>query len=347
MIDIKREDDKYMIDFGNGQSKSIIEEEYVNISEDKIELSFFNDDEVTEKDAIKKLLPFNWNSLFKGYKNYVIAVKFSANFQISYIESLITYIEIEKQNSTLFIRFNTIPIDEFPYSWNEKWSIDKYFEQLLTLNSEYPEIYIIRNEKYHNDEKIYYLTIETSTNKQENIESALSSALYSIDMIHNSAWLKLEGFVWKSQYENDEQYFSQDLLFHLFVKLGFKNVFYSHGTREYGRDFIFCETNKLGLENYYGVQVKAGNVSGSVNSQIDELIGQLTDAYTMPFYTLNSKEPKYISTFIIVISGYFSQNAREKILQKVSNLHGKIMGSLYFLDKDKIIELMRDASKNK
>jgi len=54
---------------------------------------------------------------------------------------------------------------------------------------------------------------------------------------------------------------------------------------------------------HYGLQAKSGDVSGGVNSAIDELIGQADDAFKMPCYEIASTEPRYISNFIVAISG--------------------------------------------
>jgi hypothetical protein len=55
-----------------------------------------------------------------------------------------------------------------------------------------------------------------------------------------------------------------------------------------------------------------GDASGSVNASIDEILGQIADAFAMPYYELGSKEPRYISTFLIAISGRFRANAKGK-----------------------------------
>lgn len=88
---------------------------------------------------------------------------------------------------------------------------------------------------------------------------------------------------------------------------------------------------------HYGLQAKAGDVSGEVNSAIDELVGQADDAFKMPYYDLTSADPRYISTLLIAISGRFTSNAKEKIVYKISRgLHG----SLLFLDRESILELV-------
>ena len=64
----------------------------------------------------------------------------------------------------------------------------------------------------------------------------------------------------------------------------------------------------------------------------------------LPYYELGSKDPKYISTFIIATSGRFTANAREKIAEK---MHKGLIGSVYFLDRDTITELVERYWKAK
>ena len=119
--------------------------------------------------------------------------------------------------------------------------------------------------------------------------------------------------------------------------MGFLAVRYTHGVSENGRDFTFSELTSFGVMRHYGLQAKAGDVSGGVNSAIDELIGQADDAFKMPYYEIASTEPRYISTFSVAISGRFTSNAKDKIVQKVPR---GVWGSLLFLDRELILELI-------
>src|ERR1051326_7800704 len=74
-----------------------------------------------------------------------------------------------------------------------------------------------------------------------------------------------------------------------------------------------------------------GAVSGSA-----ALIGQAKDGFAVPYYELGSREPRYISTLIVAISGKFTANGKEKIVHK---LPPGLIGSVYFLDRENIIEL--------
>jgi hypothetical protein len=159
-----------------------------------------------------------------------------------------------------------------------------------------------------------------------------------LSILHQSVLIALGSMNWKNAYELNERSFSEEILAPLFRKMQFKSVNYCHGKREYGKDFTFHEIDSFGQFKYYAVQVKAGNVSGKVNSEIDEIIGQIADAFQMPYYDVNSKRPIYISTFIIIISGQFTENAKEKILNKTNK---GLLGSVYFFDKHKVLELIQ------
>jgi len=142
---------------------------------------------------------------------------------------------------------------------------------------------------------------------------------------------------WKREYEINESLFCTEVLAPLLRRMGFISVRYRHGTKEYGKDFTFSELTPFGQLRHYGLQAKAGNVSGEVNSEIDEILGQMEDAFSMPYYEVGSKESRYISVFIIAISGQYTENSKEKIIEKMPK---GVIGSVYFLDREAIIELI-------
>ena len=166
--------------------------------------------------------------------------------------------------------------------------------------------------------------------------SILAAAADLVGVLH-AAEVSLSGLPWSDDYLTDEDRFCRELLHPLLRRMGFLFVRYTHGSREYGKDFTFSESTLFGHYRHYGLQAKAGDVSGGVNAAIDELLGQISDAFAMPYYELGAKEPRYISTFIIAISGRFTANAKEKIAEKMPK---GVLGSVYFLDRESITELV-------
>jgi len=115
---------------------------------------------------------------------------------------------------------------------------------------------------------------------------------------------------------NDEKKFTLTALLPLFRNMGYQDVQYNHGPREFGRDIIFTEIDKLGIRRNFGVQVKAGNLTGEAKSKLDELIAQVDDAFSMTHINTFSKEKRTLTDIIIAISGRYSGNAPQKILEK-------------------------------
>lgn len=166
---------------------------------------------------------------------------------------------------------------------------------------------------------------------------SIEAAAQDLKVLLHAAEVALSGLAWKHEYAKDEGLFCRELLHPLLRRMGFSFVRYTHGKKEYGKDFTFSENTPFGHHRHYGLQAKAGNVSGAVNAPVDELLGQIADAFAMPYYELGSKDPRFISTFIIAISGRFTENAREKIVEKMPK---GVIGSVYFLDRDRITELV-------
>src|SRR5206468_12376011 len=77
-----------------------------------------------------------------------------------------------------------------------------------------------------------------------------------------------------------------------------------------------------------------GDVAGGANAEIDELLGQIQDAFTMPFYDLYTKQKQRISRLAIIVSGKFTDNAIEKICEKIES-HA-VRNNVVFIDGDKL-----------
>jgi Restriction endonuclease len=176
------------------------------------------------------------------------------------------------------------------------------------------------------------------------LHASVLAASADLQVLIHAAEVALSGLPWKDEYAAKEDAFCRQLLHPLLRRMGFVSVRYTHGKKEYGKDFTFSELTPFGHFRHCGLQAKAGDVSGGVNAAIDELLGQIADAFSMPYYELGSKDPRYISTFIIAISGRFTENAREKIIEKMPK---GLIGSVYFLDRERIAELVERFWKAK
>lgn len=141
----------------------------------------------------------------------------------------------------------------------------------------------------------------------------------------------------------NEADFTISILVPLLRKMGFSDVRYNHGKKEYGKDIIFSRRTEFDDYEYWGVQVKFGDVPGGVNSGIDTLVGQAEDAFKMPFYDVYTRSRQRISKLLIAISGKFTENAVEKICEKIES--HPLKNNIVFVDGEKIKTLAEKFRK--
>jgi len=184
-------------------------------------------------------------------------------------------------------------------------------------------------------------TLETNTSFQ----SLFEKILHEMSELVDSARMELtDGPIWDKQndeiYRKDEHTFCTEVLLPLLKKM-FKDARYTHGTKEYGRDFFLEYQTSFGQSIYFGLQAKTGDIRGTANSTITTILEQIARAFENPI----RKEPEsseikvYISIMIIAISGEFKEDALQIIRSKMPKFHFPI-GSVLFWDKSKIQSLI-------
>lgn len=146
----------------------------------------------------------------------------------------------------------------------------------------------------------------------EKLVTAVQLAEQIVAEIEGAAEMRLGAELWAPMDARDEQEFTLRTVLPILRKLGFQNVRYNHGKREFGRDVVFARVTEFKDLEFWGAQVKFGDVAGGADAEVDELLGQIEDAFMMPFYDLYTKQKQRISRLAIIISGKFTDNAIER-----------------------------------
>ncbi len=134
----------------------------------------------------------------------------------------------------------------------------------------------------------------------------------------------------------DENAFRKDFLRPLLNKLGFFLVTEYHGTREFGKDFVFAELSRFGGLRHYGAQAKH-EIRISQGAGIDDLMSQIHQAFANPFTLPDSKEESYISALYIFNSGRITQNAKDDFISRLrKTTYGE---NVFFLDGERLDSL--------
>jgi hypothetical protein len=175
----------------------------------------------------------------------------------------------------------------------------------------------------------YSITVEAET-----LGLLIQQAEQIIKEIEGAAELTLGSPFKEIGDAENEADFTISILVPLLRKMGFSDVRYNHGKKEYGKDIIFSRRTEFDEYEYWGVQVKFGDVLGGVNSDIDTLVGQAEDAFKMPFYDVYTRSRQRISKLLIAISGKFTENAVEKICEKIES--HPLKNNIVFVDGEKI-----------
>lgn len=194
-------------------------------------------------------------------------------------------------------------------------------------------------ESFHFDSK-YVGIVYSYTSKSSNVESFYKSFENLYFKVHEFT-LDALGVIKEQQFDklDTEREFIYNILMPLIRKIGFVNIIYNHGKNEYGKDIIFSRVTEFYDVEYWGLQAKFGNISGENKSDIDTIISQIDDSFKMPFIDLYSKSEQYISKLVIAISGKFTFNSINKILNKIESR--AILNNIYFLDGQRIHSLQK------
>ncbi|HXO29533.1 MAG TPA: hypothetical protein VOA80_19440 [Thermoanaerobaculia bacterium] len=218
--------------------------------------------------------------------------------------------------------------------WDGKIGFKTYMDaKKAVVEDRSTEIGDITLDSYEDDGAYIHLDYSCELDA-EKVQTAIEMAEQIVAEIDGTAELRLGSELWAPTSADNEQEFTLRTVLPILRKLGFQNVKYNHGRREFGRDILFARITEFQELEHWGAQVKFGNITGGADSEIDSLLGQIDDAFAMPFYDLYSKQKQWISKLAIIISGKFTENAIEKICEKIQS--HVIRNNVLFIDGDKL-----------
>lgn len=133
--------------------------------------------------------------------------------------------------------------------------------------------------------------------------------------------------------ELSEDHFRDTVVRPLFLRLGFRDGRDLCGPTEAGKDTIFAERDKLGIEAIVAVQTKKGNLNLASSHSQNVVIAatQLKTALETPVAILGSRRAIKPSKVYLCASGRINDAAKTYILTEVAN------PNVTFLDADELI----------
>lgn len=221
--------------------------------------------------------------------------------------------------------------------WDGKVGFSVYMEAKKAIIEERAsEIHDISLESYVDDGAWIHLSYSTEI-EVDKLATAVQMAEQVAGEIEGAAEMRLGAQLWAPSIAENEKEFTLGTVLPIIRKLGFQNVRYNHGKREFGRDVLFARLTEFQDLEFWGGQIKFGDVSGGAIADINELLMQIDDAFKMPFYDLYTKQQQRISKLAIIVSGKFTENAIEKICEKIES-HA-VRNNVVFMDGEKVSTL--------
>jgi hypothetical protein len=202
-----------------------------------------------------------------------------------------------------------------------------------TIKEREKEVGDVHFESYEDDGAWIRLAFNTDI-ETASVESAIQLAEQIVNEVEGAAELRLGGTVLKASDPTNEEEFTVRIILPILRKLGFANIKYNHGKREYGKDIVFARLTEFHELEHWAAQIKYGDVDGGAGSEVDKLINQADDAFKMSFYDIYTRQQQRISKLVIIASGKFTENAIEKICGKIES-HA-LRNNVIFIDGDKI-----------
>ena len=89
--------------------------------------------------------------------------------------------------------------------------------------------------------------------------------------------------------------------------MGCKNVQYTHGILEFGKDIVYYREDEYGNRIYTGVQVKKTKITAK---SIGKLVSQTVEAFGEPFTNLSDGKKKDLDQFVVLTSNKISEEAK-------------------------------------
>ena len=118
---------------------------------------------------------------------------------------------------------------------------------------------------------------------------------------------------------------------------GIQDVEYTHGTQEFGADFVLTKRdNSTGATRYVGVVVKKDKI---IQGSVDDVIRQISECAKISRLIGTVSDKIKMSEVWVIVNGSISNNAKEKI-------HAEHLIGVTFIDRKHLAKLMRDNDYN-
>jgi len=118
--------------------------------------------------------------------------------------------------------------------------------------------------------------------------------------------------------------------------MGCKNVQYTHGLSDSGRDIIYCTEDEYGNPVYTGVQVKTTKITAR---NINVILCQIIEALGNKFIDFPDGKEKELDRIVIITSNEFTREARKSLWNSLKGASPHLQRLVTLIDGNKLVDL--------
>lgn len=252
--------------------------------------------------------------------------------EVNYDNDFFFMLQVSKFGEKLLLEYIYLG-DEVDYY--KDWSYKVFMKNLKSVCDSIDDVYVNNYDDCEEREfRAFFLATLININNYKNFNEVYTEMGERCSDLVRIAENKLKGIDWDEKYEKNEKLFCDVFLTQFLKSYPFKSVRYTHGNKEFGKDYILEFENIFKNKEFYGVQAKAGDITGGASGLVQTIVSQINMAFEIPYKTLN--EEIYISKLIIATSGRITENAKEIIK---SQLERYKFTNTIFMDKQTFISL--------
>ncbi|MBE9591878.1 MAG: restriction endonuclease, partial [Proteobacteria bacterium] len=132
-----------------------------------------------------------------------------------------------------------------------------------------------------------------------------------------------------------ENELTQKFLITLYESMGCKNVRYTHGKSEFGRDIIYYKDDEYGNRIYTGVQVKKTRI---MTRDVANIFSQIHEAFAEPFTDLSDGKKKDLDRLVVLTSNEFLEEAKDALFNSLRG--ARLDKNVTFIDGNQLLAFL-------
>jgi len=132
----------------------------------------------------------------------------------------------------------------------------------------------------------------------------------------------------------------QDVIIPLLNRMDYYYPIENHGQGERGKDIIFYDKDKMGINRFYSAVVKKGDITGDISSNrsFREVIYQIEQCFNISYKNVYEMDEVYVNHVLLITSGRVVSNSENSIFETLRK--NNLDKNITIINREKLIYLI-------